>query len=185
MNYFKNYYENIVQYDLINKFQYKNINKLPKLHKVVLTFGYKKSNLKQLIISLVALELISAQKPVFTTSKVSNVTLKIRKGNPVGCKITLRKNKLNIFLVKLINKFFCDTKLVQNNGKINDTNISFSPTLTFKLKNNLIFSELEIHYQIFKNLSNLNIILITNSKTSSEFLFLLKSHKIFSKYLQT
>jgi len=179
MNYLKNYYNNIVKYDLINKFQYKNVNKLPSIHTVILSFNYKNPKLKQLISSLIALELITAQKPIFIKSNVPIITLKIRKGNPVGCKITLRNYSLNNFLSKLMNEIFCDPKLIRSHKKLNHKN--FLPVFTLKLKNNLNFKVLETHYQIFKDLSNLNIVLITNSTNFSEFLFLLKSYKILNK----
>ena len=95
------YYNNIVKYDLINKFYYKNIKQLPSILKIILNFNFKKQNIKNLMSSLIALELISSQKPIFTKSKISNITLKIRKGQPVGCKITLRKqNSLINFKMK-------------------------------------------------------------------------------------
>ena len=177
MNYLQNYYNNIVKYDLINKFQYKTINKLPKIYKVILSFNYKNPNLRQLMSSLTALELISAQKPIFTNSKVPVITLKIRKGNPVGCKVTLRRDNLNNFFHKLFNEILCDSDLITNYKILNKT--STLPTFTFKLKNNLNFNILETHYQIFKNLPKLNIVIVTNSKNFSEFIFLLKSYKIF------
>ena len=177
MNYLQNYYNNIVKYDLINKFRYKNINNLPKVNAIVLSFNYKTNNLKQLISSLIALELIGEQKPIFTKSKVPVISLKIRKGNPIGCKLILRKSYLNNFLDKLLNEIFCDLKLAINSKQIIKN--KFIPTFTLKLKNNLNFSILETHYQIFKNLSNLNIVFVTNAKNLSEFIFLLKSYKIF------
>ena len=175
MNYFQNYYNNIVKYDLINKFQYRTINKLPKISKVILSFNYKKPNFKQLISSLIALELLSEQKPIFTKSNVPIVTLKIRKGQPVGCKLTLRKHNLDIFLNKLLFEIFCDPKLINSYKNIKKK--VFLPIFTIKLKNNLNFSILENHYQIFKHLSNLNIVIVTDSTNFSEFIFLLKSYK--------
>ena len=81
------------------------------------------------------------------------------------------------FLDKLLNEIFCDLKLAINSKHIIKN--KFLPIFTLKLKNNLNFSILETHYQIFKNLSNLNIVFITNAKNVSEFIFLLKSYKIF------
>ena len=69
------YYNNIVKYDLINKFYYKNIKQLPKIKKIILNFNFKRQNFKNLMSSLIALELISNQKPIFIKSKISNITL--------------------------------------------------------------------------------------------------------------
>ena len=66
------YYNNIVKYDLINKFYYQNITQLPKIKKIILTFNFKKQTLKNLMSSLIALELISTQKPIFVKSKISS-----------------------------------------------------------------------------------------------------------------
>jgi large subunit ribosomal protein L5 len=97
MTSFENYYINIIKYDLVNKFYYKNHKKIPKLNKIILNFNCKNINFKLLISSIIALELITTQKSIITSSKKSNITLKIRKGNPIGCKVTLRKEKMYFF----------------------------------------------------------------------------------------
>ena len=170
------YYNNIVKYDLINKFYYQNITQLPKIKKIILTFNFKKQTLKNLMSSLIALELISTQKPIFVKSKISNITLKIRKGQPVGCKLTLRKSKVNFFIFKLWNDFFYSKNYVEKNIKIKTSNIS---VFSFQIQNSLIFSELETNYQIFKQLTKLNITIVCTSKTFKELKFLLKSYKLF------
>ena len=170
------YYNNIVKYDLINKFYYKNIKQLPKIKKIILNFNFKRQNFKNLMSSLIALELISNQKPIFIKSKISNITLKIRKGQPVGCKIILRKQNSNIFIQKLINEYFYSKFNIQESlKKIKPINSSF---MSFQIKNSLIFPELEANYQIFKQLTKLNITIVCTSKTFSELIFLLKSYKI-------
>lgn len=173
MNFYEYYYENIVKYDLLNKFQYKNVNQIPEFNKIILNFGCKKSDLKLLGPTLIALELITSQKGMLTNSNVPNVSLKIKKGNPVGCKITIRRISMYTFLVKLINEIF--PKLKQFYGfKLSNSNIK---TISFKLKNNLIFSELENHYQYFNKLPHLNITISTSSNDFNELFFLLKSLK--------
>ena len=167
-----NYYNNIVKYDLINKFYYKNVKHLPKVKKIILNFNFKKHNFKNLMSSLLALELIGVQKPIFIKSKTSNITLKIRKGQPVGCKVTLRKHKIYLVIFKLINEFFFSKRNLEIKKPKN------SSFLSFQIKNSLIFPELELNYQVFKQLTKLNITIVCNSTTFSEFKFLLKSYKI-------
>jgi large subunit ribosomal protein L5 len=175
MNFYEYYYENIVKYDLLNKFQYKDVNQIPRFNKIILNFGCKKSELRFLGPTLMALELITSQKSILTSSNVSNISLKIKKGSPVGCKVTLRKTLMYMFLVKLINAVF--PKLKQFYG-FRCSNIRSSvKTISFKLKNNLVFSELENHYQYFNKLPYLNITIITNTSSFNELLFLLKSFK--------
>ena len=170
------YYSNIVKYDLINKFYYQNNSQLPKIKKIILNFNFKKQNLKNLMSSLIALELISTQKPIFVKSKISNITLKIRKGQPVGCKLTLRKKNVNFFLFKLWNDFFYSKSYTRKNVKIETSNTS---VFSFQIQNSLIFPELETNYQIFKQLTKLNVTIVCSSKTFCELKFLLKSYKIF------
>lgn len=168
-NIFKNYHENVVKYDLVNKFNYKNIKQLPKLKSITLTFKLKTHNVKELISSLAAIKIISYQHPSLTLSKVSNVSFNVRKGQPVGCKVTLRKKKLRLFLNLIIN----NTPVIKK--KINyKNNFLFS----FKISNILTFNKLEKNYQFFKNLNGLDISIVTTETTYENFLFLLKSYKI-------
>jgi len=176
MNFFECYYKNIIRYDLLNKFSYKKITQIPKLEKIILNFGCKKFDLKCLISSLLALELITLQKGIITNSNVFNISLKIKKGNPVGCKINIRKTLMFNFLIKLINNIF--PKIKQFKGFYIKTENYNIKTITFSLKNLLIFSELKNQYLYFKNLPILNITIIaTNITRNSEFYFLLKSFK--------
>ena len=101
MQIFEYYYTNIIRYDLINKFYYNNHKQIPKVIKIVLNFNCNSVNIKRLISSMVALELITNQKSVILTSKKANISLKLRKGNPIGCKVTLKKKNMNIFFFRL------------------------------------------------------------------------------------
>lgn len=169
------YYNRILKYDFINAFEYQNLAQLPSLNKIVLNFGYQKSNLKYLISGLLALEFISSKKGNLTKSKGLNLFLKIKKGNPVGCKIILKKNYMHFFYFKLITSILPKIKFSQlpqfpNNAKT-------VKSLSFQLKNSLIFTELENQFQFFKGIPNLDITLCTNSRSRKELFFLLKSIK--------
>ena len=107
-------------------------------------------------------------------SKISNITLKIRKGQPAGFKLTLRKQNADFFILKLMNEVFYSKYNFKEILK-KTKNSSF---ISFQIKNSLIFPELEANYQTFKNLGRLNITIVSNSKTFSELNFLLKSYKI-------
>ena len=171
--YFLNYfYTKTLKFDLINKFYYTDLKKLPSLNKIILNFSCKTTELKTLATHLIALELISNQKGVITVSKRPNLLLKLRKGNPSGCKITLRRAPMINFLSKSFNETFPKIKNfneIQVNQKIEKNALSFS------VKDTLTFSELAEHYYLFNNLSNLNLSFITNVNTKEEMLFLLKS----------
>lgn len=171
--YFLNYfYKKTLKFDLINKFYYTKLQKVPKLKEVVLSFGCKTTDLKSLAICLLALELIGKQKGILTISKKPNLLLKIRKGNPTGCKLNLKNSSMLVFFSKSFNEVFARTKsfegimLTQNREKT---------VVSFIIKDILNFSELTDHYYLFNNVSTLNLSFITSSKVKEETLFLLKS----------
>ena len=174
MSFLNKYYKTVVKYDLINKFSYKTINKLPHIRFVTLSFNFIKFDIKLLISALAALEFITLNKGILTKSKVSNVSLKIRKGQPIGCKITLRKHKMNEFLFKILNKIIINKTFKKNTSNNNNNNI-----FSIKLKNILMFKELEQNYRFFKNLPNLNITIKTTNCNFKEFSFLITSFKFF------
>ena len=164
------YSKNILAYDLLNKFMFKNTSKLPKLQKIVLTFCLKKYEVKYLLTSLVALKMVSNVKICnIIKSKSSNISLKIKKGNPIGSKVVLRKTNMNLFLFKLINLCFLEEKNLVNINKN-----SFS----FKIRDLLKFTDLEQNYKYFKNLPILSINIVTTSTKRDLLLFLMKSYKL-------
>lgn len=100
MPFFEVYHYKVIKYDLINTFVYQNLIQIPRLEKIILNFGYPKPKLKNLISGLLALEFLSSQKGKITKSRHLNVFLKIKKGNPVGCKLVLKKKHHESFLFK-------------------------------------------------------------------------------------
>jgi len=176
MRVLKTYFERVIKYDLINTFTYKNLKYIPQLKKLILNFGYKKSNLKYLISGLLALEFISSKKGTFTKSKHLNLLLKLKKGNPVGCKIVLRKNSMYFFYLKLITSILPKIKQFQISHHKQDLKLFNS--VSFQLKSPLLFAELENQFQLFKEIPQLDITLLTNSKSQKELFFLFKSVKL-------
>ena len=176
MNFLNHYKKNVIVYDLINKFNYKTIKNIPIIDKMILNFGFKNIDSKSLYTSFLALELITGKKGIFTQAKTSNILLKIRKGNPVGCKVVLKKRLMYLFLNKLIIEIFPKmkplNKILYKNKILNTTSTSFTIT------NILIFSEFEKNYYLFNNLPELDITFVTKTKTKQEFLFLLNSFKL-------
>lgn len=172
MHFFEKFYFKTIALDLVNKFFYKSTKKLPKLKKIILNFGSKTMDLKQIFSSLLALELIANQKGILTTTKKSNILLKIRKGNPVGCKLTLQKlNLFNFFgnniieifpKLKNFNEFSFSRKIAKN-------------AFSYELRDTFIFYQLESHYYSFNKLPKLSITVIISAKKKKEFLFVLKA----------
>lgn len=177
MIFFNNYSENIINYDLLNKFFYNSIKKIPKIKKIYLSFNCQNSSLKYLSSSLIALELISSQKSMLTFLKTSNILLKIKKGSPVGCTVILRNKAIDLFLSEFL--IFIFPKILYLNKQVDLKN---NKTFSFQIKNPLLFYELEKRYQFFNKLTSLDITIVTNSKTKKELSVLLSSIKlIFSK----
>ena len=175
MHFLDYFYKKTLKFDLINKFCYTDLKKLPRLKKIILNFSCKTTELKLLATNLLALELITNQKGTLTTSKRPNLLLKIRKGDPAGCKLSMKKTSLLYFFSKNFNEVFSKIKNFDGitiNQKIEKTAVSFV------VKDTLNFSELSEHYYLFKNLSNFNLSVITSVETKEEMLFLLKSLKL-------
>jgi large subunit ribosomal protein L5 len=106
MSFFEAYHRKVIKYDLVNTFTYQNLTQIPKLERIVLNFGYPKSKLKNLISGLLALEFLSSKKGKMTKSRHLNLFLKVKKGNPVGCTIVLKKNLMHFFYLKLMTSIF-------------------------------------------------------------------------------
>lgn len=175
MYFLEYYYQKIIKHDLINKFNYKTINKLPKLKKITLNFGCKHFSIQKIAKTLLALELITTKKSTITVAQHPNILLKIQKGYPAGCTIILTKIYMYKFLAKLLIEIFPKIKDFSN-LKINIKKNIFS----FKLNNNnLILKELEEQYPLFNDLSDLDINIKTNTQTQNELLFVLKSFKLY------
>lgn len=176
MHFLEHYYNTVVKYNLIYKFNYKALKNIPKLEKIILNFGCKTFDLKTLASSLLALQLITTKKGKLTISNQPNIVLKIRKGNPVGCKIVLTKKIMYKFFAKLIIEVLPKLKNKSLVKKLQTFN-----TLTCNFNNILIFKELEKNYIIYNSLKNIQITFITNTKTTEELFFLLNSFKFSTK----
>lgn len=174
MHFLRNFYIRTSKYDLINKFSYKNTKKLPEIKKIILNFGCKNNDIKSIASNLLALELITTQRSNITLTKHSNILLKIRKGNPTGCKVTLRKKRL----FRILSKFLTETfPKLKNFEGFNLSKTMKKNTFSYEIRDTFNFEELEVHYYLFNSLSYLNISIVTNTDTKEELIFILKSLK--------
>lgn len=172
----KNHYENIIIYDLLTKVHYKNIFEIPKITKICLNIGFKNANIekKKLINIIMFLKLITNQKLMITRSKKNNIFLKIKKNTIIGCKVTLRKNNIYIFLEKFL--IFILPNMYKIKFNTNNKNI-----LNFQIKNILNFFELKTEFLKFKKIPSIDISIHTNSQNNKEFFLLLNSFFILKK----
>ena len=170
MHCFKKFYNTNFRSDIINKFFYKSIKKLPKINKIILNFGCKSTDIKILSKNLLAMEFLTNKKGFFKKAKQPNLSLKIKKGNPTGCGVTLKKK----FALNIIFMILKETSIKIK--KFDKLKFNYN-CLSYTIKNPLNFNCLKNYYYIFNNLLSLNItIVITNSKKKETFFFL--------KYLQ-
>jgi large subunit ribosomal protein L5 len=172
MNFLKYFYEKNLKHTLVNKFLYSNTKKIPKIKKIILNFGCKTTDIQYISAGLLALELITNQKSILTKSKYPVIALKIRQGNPIGCKITLRKNIMFNYISLMLVEVFPRLKNFEGlniNLKIKQNAFSY------ELIDIFTFSILEEHYYLFNNLPKLNVTIVTNTKTKQELVFILKS----------
>ena len=174
MNFVKTLENKIIKHDLINKYRYKNINELPKLKKIILSFSCTSFTIQKFATTILALEIIASKKSSLTTSKSANVFLKIQKGQPSGCKVVLKPQYIYQFLEKLILEIL--PNINSFSGFKVQTKVS---TLSLKLfSRELLLKELENQYPLFDNLPVLDIHIITTAKNAKECLFVVKTFKI-------
>ncbi len=166
MHFFNHHYQNTIKPDFLLKFNYKNIFLAPKIEKINLNFGIKEVNFKNILPTLASLELMTNQKAALTCSKMANISLKIRKGVPVGCKVTLRNLNMSLFLTKLILIIFPTIKLFE--GVTLKKSIEQYKSFSFCLDDVLIFTELEQQYELFKSLPKLDISITTTANSIQE-----------------
>nr|YP_008475366.1 ribosomal protein L5 [Achlya hypogyna]AGS55479.1 ribosomal protein L5 [Achlya hypogyna] len=176
MNHLHNHYNHIITYDLINKFNLNNVFKIPTINKIILNIGLKNSNMekKKMISIVLLLRLIVNQQVLNTKSKKNNIIFKIKKGDIMGCKVTLRKKNIYIFLEKLI--IFILPNIKDFKGIY--VNQKSSNILNFKIKNILNFFELEKEFLKFQNLPNIDISIHTNTKSYNYLYTLLNQYNI-------
>ena len=167
----KKYDEEIVQ-KLKNTFNYSNVMEVPKLQSISLNIGLgdAKNNSKGLESALQELTLITGQKPIITVAKKDISNFKIRKGWPVGCKVTLRSNMMFEFLERLISIALPRTRDFRG---LSFKSFDGRGNYNFGVKEQIIFTE--INYDKIQSVRGLNITIATTSKTDAEAYELLKS----------
>ena len=171
MNRLKEKYINNIVPELRDKFNYKNINEVPKLEKIVINIGCgdAASNSKMLEAALKDLEIITGQKPVATKAKKSIAGFKLRQGQAIGCKVTLRGENMYNFLDKLIS---ITLPRVRDFRGISNKAFDGRGNYTLGLTEQLIFPEIE--YDNVVKVRGMDIVFVTTAKTNEEAYNLLK-----------
>ena len=169
-NMLKTYRDDVVP-NMVSRFNYENSMQVPKLLSIALNMGLgdAKTNSKKLESAISEMELITGQKPLVTKSKSDISNFKIRKGYPVGCKVTLRSAKMYEFFERLIcialprSRDFRGLSFKSFDGRGN---------YNFGIKEQIIFAE--INYDDIDSVRGLNITLSTSANTDDEAYWLLE-----------
>lgn len=161
----KEKYEQEVIPAMVKKFNYKNKMAVPKIEKIVLNMGIGKvrEDSKILEEATEVISTITGQRPIITKSKKSISNFSIRKGMPVGCKVTLRSSRMYEFLDRLINVALARIRDFQGTSpKSFDGRGSY----TLGIKEQLVFPEMD--FDKVKTTLGMNITIVTNAKTDEE-----------------
>lgn len=167
----KTLYDEQVTKALVEKFGYKNPMEIPKISKIVINIGIgeAKDNPKELEAAIGDLGKITGQKPITTRAKKSIANFKLREGSDIGCKVTLRRDKMYEFLDRFINVAL---PRVRDFSGINPDSFDGRGNYNIGIKEQIIFPEIE--YDKIDKIRGMDIVIVTTAKTDEEARELLK-----------
>ena len=171
MSRLRDQYQNEIVDALMKKFGYNNVMQVPKIDKIVVNMGVgeAKENAKILEAAAKDMETITGQKPIITKAKHSIANFKIRENMPIGCKVTLRGEKMYEFLDRLVNLAL---PRVRDFRGINPNSFDGRGNYALGIKEQLIFPEIE--YDKVDKVRGMDVIFVTTAKTDEEARELLK-----------
>jgi len=161
----KDYYQKEVVSALTDKFGYKNRMEVPKLEKIVLNMGLGEAIQNAKILDAAAAELaaITGQKPVITKARKSIATFKLRQGMSIGCRVTLRRERMYEFLDRLVN---INLPRVRDFRGIPSKSFDGRGNFALGLKEQIIFPEID--YDKIDKIRGMNVVIVTTAKTDEE-----------------
>lgn len=165
MNRLQERYTNEIRANLIKKFNYTSSMQCPKLEKIVINMGVGEAvaNPKALEDAVAELTQIAGMKPVITKAKKSIANFKLREGMPIGCKVTLRGERMYEFFDKLVS---ISLPRVRDFHGVSTTAFDGRGNYTLGVKEQIIFPE--IQYDKVNKLRGMDIVVVTNAKTNEE-----------------
>ena len=165
MSRLKDVYNNEIAAAMQKKFGYKNVMEIPKIDKIVLNMGVgeAKDNAKLLESAVADMETITGQKAVITRAKNSVANFKIREGLGIGCKTTLRGEKMYEFLDRLVNLAL---PRVRDFRGVNPNSFDGRGNYALGIKEQIIFPEIE--YDKVDKVRGMDVIIVTTAKTDEE-----------------
>ena len=164
-------YETEIKAKLMQEFNYASVMEIPKIEKIVLNIGVGDAtgNSKLIDDSVKELQQITGQKPVVTKAKKSIATFKLREGLPIGCKVTLRGERMYEFYDKLVSITLPRTRDFRGVSK---NAFDGRGNYTLGIKEQTIFPE--INFEQVNRVRGMDIVIVTTAKTDAEARFLLK-----------
>ena len=165
MNRLQEKYQTSVKSELQNKFNYKSSMQIPRVEKIVINMGCGDAVAisKVLDDAVEELALITGQKPIVTKAKKSIANFKLREGMPIGCKVTLRGERMYEFLDKLVS---IALPRVRDFHGVNGNAFDGRGNYTLGVKEQLIFPE--INFDQIKKIRGMDIVIVTTAKTDEE-----------------
>ena len=169
------HYEKVVRPALIKEFSYENALEAPRLDKIVINMGVGEATADSKKINLAVAELaaISGQKPVITKARKSIATFKLREGMNIGCKVTLRKERMYEFLDRLIT---IALPRVRDFRGVSGKSFDGRGNYTLGLKEQLVFPEID--YDKVDKVRGMDIVICTTARTDAEAKALLKGFQM-------
>ncbi len=161
----EDYYQTAVRPVLVEKFGYKNLYQVPRLQKVVINMGVGGAvrDSKKVEHAVRDMTAIAGQKPIVTYAKAANATFKLREGMAIGCKVTLRGDRMYEFLDRLVNIALPHVRDFRGlNGKSFDGQGNYA----MGIKEQIVFPEIE--YDKIDEVRGMDIIVVTSAKTDNE-----------------
>jgi large subunit ribosomal protein L5 len=161
----QDHYEKVVRAELLKQFGYGNPMEVPKLDKVVINMGVGEAVADRKAVDNAAVELarISGQKPVITKARKSIATYKVREGMALGCKVTLRRDRMYEFVDRLVN---IALPRVRDFRGLNGRSFDGRGNYSMGLKEQLVFPEID--YDKVDQVRGMDIIICTTAKTDAE-----------------
>ena len=165
MNRLQEKYQNEVVPQLMKDFNYKSVMQVPKIEKVVVNIGVGDAiqNAKLLDEAVEELAAITGQAPVITKAKKSIANFKLREGMPIGCKVTIKKEKMYDFLDKLFN---ISLPRVRDFRGVSDTAFDGRGNYTLGVKEQIIFPEID--FDKVNRTRGMNVVIVTTAETNEE-----------------
>jgi large subunit ribosomal protein L5 len=166
-----NFYKEECVPAMMQEFRYKSSMQVPRVQKIIINLGLGEAtqNIKILDSASAELAAIAGQKPVITRARKSIAAFKLREGMPIGCMVTLRRDKMFEFLDRLLNVAL---PRVRDFRGVSDKAFDGRGNYTLGIKEQIIFPEID--YDKIDKIKGMNITIVTSAKTDEEAKFLLR-----------